>query len=141
MQRKEVGGRPHLHQCLLHGGPVGHSPCTLQDKVRVYVTFGLAIFRQGFPLVQFLRAPRRQGSRKQKLSYQQPTDSGRVGDRHLFPFHRKAPQRRMGFYGVPGLILCALHLPSRCNCSPGTPRTIQPTTQPSRRSGKAGVIY
>lgn len=64
---EEVRGRSHLHQRLLHGGPVGHPPSTLQDEIRVYVTFGLAVFRQGFPLVQFLRAPRRPGSREQKL--------------------------------------------------------------------------
>lgn len=49
----------HLHQCLLHGRPVGHPPGALQHKVRVDVPFGLTIFRQGFPLVQFFRTPRR----------------------------------------------------------------------------------
>lgn len=57
-----MGGRSHLHQCLLHGGPVRHPPSTLQDEVRVYMTFGLAVLCQGFPLVQFLRAPRTPGS-------------------------------------------------------------------------------
>lgn len=56
------GCSPHLHQCLLHGSPVGHPPSTLQDQVRVDVTFGLAILRQGFPLVQLLGTPGDQGS-------------------------------------------------------------------------------
>lgn len=69
-----VGGSAHLHQGLLHGGPVGYPPSTLQDEVGVYVTFGLAVFRQSFPLVQLLRAPRRSGI-PAKTSVPTPTGS------------------------------------------------------------------
>lgn len=127
---EEVGGRSHLHQRLLHGSPIGHSPSTLQDKVRVYVTFGLAIFRQGFPLVQFLRAPRTSGSHKQMLSYQQ-IPKGRGQSFISIPLKEKHS------YSTPreewASVKCQVWYPASSTCppeetDPGTQEL--PTTQP-----------
>lgn len=116
------GGTSHLHQRLLHGGPVGHPPSALQDQVRVYVTLGLAVFRQGFPLVQLLRAPGRRGSQEQRFSYQQIQRAPGTGLRGVY-FHPTegknfSPHREKG-----GLLWGAesgsiFHLPSGRNCSP-----------------------
>lgn len=46
---------PHLYQSLLHGSPIGNPPSTLKHEIRVRVAFGLAVFCQRLPLVQFLR--------------------------------------------------------------------------------------
>lgn len=46
---------PHLYQSLLHGSPIGNPPSTLKHEIRVRVAFGLAVFCQWLPLVQFLR--------------------------------------------------------------------------------------
>lgn len=112
---EEVRGRSHLHQRLLHGGPVGHPPSTLQDEIRVYVTFGLAVFRQGFPLVQFLRAPRRPGSREQKLlpTNQQIHERARTVIHFPFMEERKHRRPKGGLCGMPGLILGKVTCPPK----------------------------
>lgn len=45
---------PYLNQSLLHGGPIGNPPSTFEHEVRVGMAFGLAVFCQRLPLVQFL---------------------------------------------------------------------------------------
>lgn len=136
-----MGERSHLHQRLLHGGPVGHSPSTLQDEVRVYVPFGLAIFCQGFPLVQLLRAPRRPGSHEQKFSYQQTNMFRKGRGQSFISIPQKEPLALRDEWTPMGLVRCKMHLPSRGKCSPEDrdPPTTQPRreqrTQPVQRRG------
>lgn len=124
-----MGERSHLHQRLLHGGPVGHSPSTLQDEVRVYVPFGLAIFRQGFPLVQLLRAPRRPGSHEQKFSCQQTNMFRKGRGQSFISIHRRNPSPSEKS-GLPWAWPAASHLPSRSKCSPEDQDL--PATRPRR---------
>lgn len=126
-------GRSHLHQRLLHGGPVGHPPSTLQDEIRVYVTFGLAVFRQGFPLVQFLRAPRRPGSREQKLLSTNQQIHERAGTVIHFPSTEERKHRRPERWALWDARLDSGqgHLPSKRNYTPGTPSTTHRTAESS----------
>lgn len=45
----------YLHQSLFHGGPVGHSPSTLQHQIWVVMAFRLPVLSQRLPLVQLFR--------------------------------------------------------------------------------------
>ena len=127
VDRSQCGGYgPHLHQRLLHGGPVGHPPSTLQDQVRVDVTFGLAVLRQGFPLVQLLRTPGDQG--RPELS-----------DFKLLPLHRKEkmfPPTEKG-----GLLWGAAVLEALKQGPPWSSKNSTPTAEQSSGPAEAGLSH
>lgn len=113
----DAPGASHLHQRLLHGSPVGHPPGALQDEVGVDVAFGLAVLRQGFPLVQLLGASARPQVQEQKLSHQHTqafTEAG-IGFYGKFPFYRRTAQQEWTSAGHGGAF--------RCGVSPWMPQT------------------
>ena len=106
------GGRSHLHQRLLHGGPVRHPPSALQHEVRVYVPLGLAILGQGLPLVQLLRAPADQSAGGGSATTK-PESSGTVISFHPTQQGRCLSPEKGGLLCSAGLVPCKSHRPSK----------------------------